>query len=79
MEASKEFEAAQESFTERLIRQDEEAAQKIEGTKKIKRKHLTKDKTELKNGDNSSNTENTEMTSSEMEIKTNTEMEIDLT
>ena len=79
MEASKEFEAAQESFTERLIRQDEEAAQKIEGTKKIKRKHLTKDKTELENGDNGSNTENTEMTSSEMEIKTNTEMEIDLT
>ena len=79
MEASKEFEVAQEIFTERLNRLDEAAAQSIEGTKKIKRRHMTQGKNGLEFGANDLKTQNAEMTSMEMEIKTNTEMEADMT
>ena len=40
MDVVKEFEAVQESFNERLSKQDDGVEKNEEGTKKIKRKHI---------------------------------------
>ncbi|CAG8522640.1 34566_t:CDS:2 [Gigaspora margarita] len=60
MEASREFEAIQESFTKRLNKQDEEVASKIDRPKKVKRKHIAKGENELKSGENDLTMQNEE-------------------
>ncbi|CAG8851932.1 46244_t:CDS:1, partial [Gigaspora margarita] len=79
MDIMKEFEVAQEIYAERLSKQDEKAAQKLEGTKKIKRKHTTKGQNEMESEQNKGDTQAEEMTSEVTEIKTNTDMETDMT
>ncbi|CAG8808817.1 45034_t:CDS:1 [Gigaspora margarita] len=79
MDITKEFEVAQEIYAERLSKQDEEAAQKTERTKKFKRKHTTKGQNEMESEQNKGDTQVEEMTSEVAEIKTNTDMETDMT
>ncbi|CAG8779163.1 5993_t:CDS:2, partial [Gigaspora margarita] len=79
MDITKEFEVAQEIYAERLSKQDEETAQKIEGTKKIKRKHTMKGWNEMESEQNKGDTQVEEMTSEVTEIKTNTDIEMDMT
>ncbi|CAG8856053.1 26818_t:CDS:2, partial [Gigaspora margarita] len=43
-------------FAERLSKQDEETAQKLEGTKKVKRKHTTKGQNEMESEQNKEDT-----------------------
>ncbi|CAG8659882.1 38173_t:CDS:2, partial [Gigaspora margarita] len=57
MDIMKEFEVAQEIYAEKLSKQDEEVAQKIEGTKKIKRKHTTKGQNKMESEQNKEDTQ----------------------
>ncbi|CAG8841874.1 37550_t:CDS:1, partial [Gigaspora margarita] len=72
MDVTKEFEAVQESFTERLSKQNETTDRKV-GLKKLKKKHNIERKTQKRNR------QNEEMILVEMEIKTNTEADTTMT